>query len=441
MSLCWKCGRAVNSCDAFGLSAIAGYGVKQKRVLIFPLAVAFFGMVGCSGLSRGAARAVIDHELKDTKVSLQVNLGRIGRECALDPTSDVRYFAAQKAGVITITPDGTDFWKIEPVGLKPVSRDNNDSASQGSASGCDYAPVALPLAQKSLVDVTGIHPLQDGTAEASFTWKWALTPRGEKIINQLSPSQLEDLDARLHSPYSELPALRFRVTDVSGSTNPHQGKKTLKKSADGWRVVFDQEMAAQVIADKLAFERQELFVDIGRVNSHCVTMVGKTEVETGENPDKDINTVTAAKAGYVSFAPEGKDYWRVNMTDKGMAVYVRDSKGNGMLERDTLKGCDFQKVSFIVAQPRLVQITRVTADEQSSEVEYVWKWVSTDLGLSLGERGETYSKLTAAQRRDLQSVLAVDEFAPALSLPVPSPEQAIATHSTMKLTRAQGYWH
>jgi hypothetical protein len=398
-------------------------------------------MMGCSGPSRRTASAVIDHELKDAKVSLQVNLGRIGRECALDPTSDVRYFAAQKAGVITITPDGADFWEIEPVGLKPASHDNS-AASQSPASGCDYAPVVLPLAQKTLVDVAGIHPLEDGTAEASFTWKWALTPRGEKIINQLSPSQLEDLDARLYSPYSEQPALRFRVTDVSESTKPHEGKKSLKKSADGWRVVFDEEMAAQVIADKLAFEPQELFVDIGRVNSRCVTVVGKTEVETGVNPDKNINTVTAAKAGYVSFAPDGKDYWRVNMTDKGRAIFVRDSKGNGMLERNTLKGCDFQKVSFIVAQPRLVQITRVTADEESSEVEYVWKWVPTDLGLALGERGETYSKLTAAERSDLQKILAVDEFTPALSLPVPSPEQAIATHSKIKLTRAQeGYWH
>jgi hypothetical protein len=400
-----------------------------------------------SDVSREAAGETIDKSLRSKSVVISLEVGRVGAKCAgeaaevlnNDPTSDIQFITAQKAGLITIAPDGPNFWKVTLSGVKPEILESVKKIPHKIANGCDSQTVKFAIARESLVEIVKISQVNDATAEVDFTWKWAPFPPYVKLAEQLSAAQQKELEGYLSRSVPPTEDTHFSVADISQAAKPNAEQRTLKKSDNGWRLALDRKTASQVIEKELASEPKVIFAQVGRIGSSCVTMVGDKEVEMDINPQTDADMVAAAKAGYISFLPNGKGYWQVTLTSKGKGVISGDSGNKGLYAHNTLKGCDFQQVGFTVARRSLIEITGLTDDGGLPEVEYLWKWAPTDLGVALREKGAIYSALTASQRDRLRQSLASTDLSPALSLPVP-PEENAATRSKVKLRRSNDTW-
>jgi hypothetical protein len=199
---------------------------------------------GCSsGLKKTAAEA-IDKSFMETSATVSGNIyyGRVGDKCEdlakhvlnLNPTTEASYVAVEKAGVISVTADGPDYWKIDILSLTPEARERINGNVHPAANGCDYHPVLVAWARKSVVEVTRMNPITNETVEVEYKWKRALTPNGEKLVNRLSSSQLTDVYWRNYAPPQ--PDSRFTFRDLADSTAPRDGKAMLKKVKDGWEV-------------------------------------------------------------------------------------------------------------------------------------------------------------------------------------------------------------
>ena len=96
---------------------------RMKSSLALAIA-AFFLLAGCSGgKDKKAAFEAISESVERDAAGLSVDLGRVGDPCGDIPafattpdlTAQTGYYSARKAGLITITPDGSNFWKVELV--------------------------------------------------------------------------------------------------------------------------------------------------------------------------------------------------------------------------------------------------------------------------------------------------------------------------------------
>ncbi len=212
--------------------------------LVAAFTVVLVVLCGCSGgLSRKAAGRAIE-ESGDSTVSITVSYGRLGTNCedeekhvrSQNPTTDIVHVAASAAGLIQVTPDVPDFWKVELTGGKSSQRPVRKSY-HFVANGCDYELAFISLANKSVVAVTSVNQLTDDTAEAEYAWKWVLTPAGEKIIDQVPLSQLAELDAAIdyNSRHRQRDS-NFALADVGRSTELRRDKVFLKKTNGGWKV-------------------------------------------------------------------------------------------------------------------------------------------------------------------------------------------------------------
>jgi hypothetical protein len=127
--------------------------------------------------------------------------------------------------------------------------------------------------------------------------------------------------------------------------------------------------------------------------------------------------VIAVQAGYVTAVPDGKDYWKVTLTEKGQAHI--DQQRNRLAEIRRTKGCEFRQVAFPIATPSVVDVSGVTSGDSERQVDYTWKWVLTDLGVALRENGEIYRKLSPQDREVLQYVVNATSDDPKISIPIP----------------------
>lgn len=222
------------------------WGSNRQSALRICLALFLFVsflLMGCSGSKdKKAAMDAINKGMQREALSLRVVLGRVSPKCApivvasdnQDLTTVTEYQAAQKGGLITIAPDGPGFWKVEVLDPKPNVQEVLKNAHHYGKDGCDYFWFGSTVAEKSVADIN-LHEISPEKAEAEFTWKWGLTPFGTRIVDNLSPQQraqvnakLTILDIRLHSDPM------FDLADITQSSSPHPGKKSLKKSGDGW---------------------------------------------------------------------------------------------------------------------------------------------------------------------------------------------------------------
>src|SRR5260370_13459680 len=201
---------------------------------------------GCSGgLSRKTAGEAIAASFQGHHIALLLKFGRVGAMCfdkaagVLDeaPTTHIECIAASDAGLVSVTQDGADFWKIEPVGLEPPVLEMMKKNHRYGANGCDYQLAAVPIANRSLIEVTRINQITDVTAQTEFKWKWTLTPEGTKLAGQQPSSRLAELDWRLDNNILSQTDSRFTLTDIVQSTAPRDGKVTLNKTRQGWRVL------------------------------------------------------------------------------------------------------------------------------------------------------------------------------------------------------------
>lgn len=206
---------------------------------------------GCSGSKdKKAAIEAINESLDRDAFGLSVDLGRVGDPCGNIPafatTPDLavqpRYYSARKAGLITITPDGPDFWKIELVHSDPELLERLAKDKHNQQNGCNSVPFLFDVAVRSMGELVNLRKITDEKSEAEFTWKWELTPEGEKLVNALSASERIQLSDKLQhvqsdSVYRPFPDdLAFNLADLGRSSRPRPAKIMLKRSNNGWVV-------------------------------------------------------------------------------------------------------------------------------------------------------------------------------------------------------------
>ena len=107
--------------------------------------------------------------------------------------------------------------------------------------------------------------------------------------------------------------------------------------------------------------------------------------DSGRPPTEIIEYISATKLGYITMNPEGKNRWRVNLTDLGQST-LNDAKKKPH-DHQTVNGCDSEQVDYPLAHKSLVNITNTTQNGKVLELEYNWKWVPTETGKQLVKVG------------------------------------------------------
>jgi len=205
----------------------------------------------CSGnKDKKAALEAVNESLDRDAFALPLDLGRVGEACgdipAFATTPDLaaqaRYYSAKKAGLITITPDGANFWKVELVHRDPELLERLAKDKHNQQNGCNSVPFLFEVAVRSVSELVNLQRITDEKSEAEFTWKWDLTPEGQKLVNALSPAERIQLSDKLQhvqsdGVYRPFPDdLAFNLADLSRSSRPRPAKMMLKRSGNGWVV-------------------------------------------------------------------------------------------------------------------------------------------------------------------------------------------------------------
>jgi len=197
--------------------------------------------VGFSGeKDTKAITDALNLSMNKDSIKLLYSIGRVSGKCdsftTLEPIpAQIDFIAAQKAGLVTIAPDGPDFWKVELANAKPQVLENLKKAKYNEKDGCRSLTMGDTVATKTVVEVKSIYEVTSQKSEVEFTWKWVLAPTGVKLIDNLSQKELSQLNNNLRNPallmkHDET----FNLMDIRQSSTPHPGKKMLKKSGDGW---------------------------------------------------------------------------------------------------------------------------------------------------------------------------------------------------------------
>ena len=203
----------------------------------------FLLAAGCSrAQSSDAATEALNSHLKKEHLILMVVLGRVGR-CApiglvegSDLTSVTEYRDAQKAGLISIKPDGPGFWQVELINPKPNFAELLKKAPRTQKNGCDYIFASLGIASKQVAGKVDMHAITSDKAEVGFSWKWNLDPSGVKLVDSLSESERAELSPLIWASTTRRPDPTFNLADITGSSVTHPDRTTLKKSGDGWTI-------------------------------------------------------------------------------------------------------------------------------------------------------------------------------------------------------------
>jgi hypothetical protein len=177
--------------------------------------------------------------------------------------------------------------------------------------------------------------------------------------------------------------------------------------------MMDNKTAEEKMTRSLRTDRYSLFMQIGRVGSNCGSdSVQGIELTKNLTPTSSEVTLAAKALGYITIVPDGPNFWKVELTEKGKSAIDRKPYG-----KTTENGCDYQQVNLPLATRELVKITGITADENNPEVEYLWRWKPTEFGEALREGGAAFVVLTPDQRSEL--VQGMMGGHPDLPIPVP----------------------
>jgi|GEM_PF-5884144 hypothetical protein len=214
------------------------------------------------------------------------------------------------------------------------------------------------------------------------------------------------------------------------------GCSSEKKSTSEKLIPMDKNIAAQEIRISLKIEEVDLFVQVGRVGRHCVEkgLYGNS-MENSMDPESDLNTIIAKRAGYVTVVPDGKGFWKVTLTDQGNTAMAQGSEGKPFAHNSGA-GCDYQQVDFPLATPELVDVTDLSADQIYPKADYTWKWKPTELGQALRQDGRIYRSLNSVQRVEL----GVFKRGIAEMLPMPVPPEDYTKNSTATFKRDKKGW-
>ncbi len=194
--------------------------------------------------------------------------------------------------------------------------------------------------------------------------------------------------------------------------------------------VMDADAATKAVKAYLEIRKKGIQVETGRIGTGCVLVNNGQEVPMDLTPDSDIGMLVAERAGYVSVTPDGAAFWKADLTGPGKAnVDIQKSA-------PASKGCDYQFTRFVLATRELTNVTRVVSDESNAEVEFTWKWNTTELGRAFREDGKLYAMLSPSQRENFSLHL----YGGSPQLPIPVPPENFTDKDTLKFKRSAGGW-
>ncbi|HWX56669.1 MAG TPA: hypothetical protein VN176_18955 [Verrucomicrobiae bacterium] len=181
---------------------------------------------------------------------LIVAAGRVGAHCYLhepggkkdlidkSPAKDIATTVAEKAGYVTVVPNGKDSWQVTLTEKGKASLGRNPYYGHEVYEGCDFQNARFAVARNHIVDVTGVTPLANNgtTCEAEYSWLWIPTELGKalqvdgSVYKQLTQQQRDDLRAVLN-----LGAAGERLeVPVPDNKDLSRNKFTFRKVGDGW---------------------------------------------------------------------------------------------------------------------------------------------------------------------------------------------------------------
>ena len=186
----------------------------------------------------------------------------------------------------------------------------------------------------------------------------------------------------------------------------------------------DKEAVLADINSTYKLSPRDLMMKVGRVGAKCFFLSNGQEIPMDLTPSRDMAVIVAERAGYLNVTSDGKEFWKIDLTEKGRALmkqnwapHLREPYGH-----ETGNGCDYYQADLPIARAIAVEITAVRPDVRSCEYDFLWRWEPTELASILRQDSEILSKLTPVQKEDLSRH--VNAFGDSPPLPVPFPVNA-----------------
>jgi hypothetical protein len=207
---------------------------------LFIIVLLIFAVGFADGKDTKAITDVLNLSMNKDSIKLVYVIGRVNGKCSsftkLEPIpAQIEFIAAQKAGLVTIAPDGPDFWDVELANAKPQVLENLKKAKYNEKDGCRSLGMLDTVATKSVVEIKNVYEVTSQKSEVEFTWKWVPAPTGIKLIDNLSQKELSELNDHLKNPALLMRHdTTFNLMDMKQSTMPRSEKKMLKKSGESW---------------------------------------------------------------------------------------------------------------------------------------------------------------------------------------------------------------
>ncbi len=184
--------------------------VQRLNLAVVGLSLLLF-LAGCSRMDRSQVSRAIQLEMRiHGQIYLYLDIGRIGNCETIDPRyspepyvlhpdpETIPYVAAQKAGLVTITQDGNDYWKVELTDLGRSLSEKPALDRRETKNGCDYHSVHFPVAKKELVEVSSVRGDSERT-EAEYKWKWKSLEAATRLKASLSQAQIRTMNFYLET--------------------------------------------------------------------------------------------------------------------------------------------------------------------------------------------------------------------------------------------------
>lgn len=195
---------------------------------------------------------------------------------------------------------------------------------------------------------------------------------------------------------------------------------------------LDRKTAAQAIQERFKDDITGMMVQVGRVGAHCASPE-KDGSQTPEDltPEKHVEIVIAGLAGYLTVTPDGPDFWRLTLTDKGRAAASKMEHFRLADDHNTLNSCDYRTFMFPVAAMEILKVTGISGEQDARMVDFEWRWNPTEFGEMLRESGSIYQKLTPEQRKKRIFVFNPTDIAH-VEIPVPPDDAVQSAHLPFK---------
>jgi hypothetical protein len=201
---------------------------------------------------------------------------------------------------------------------------------------------------------------------------------------------------------------------------------------------LDQSTTEKLVRYYFTDGTSRIFVHIGRIGTACPYLNNKgepSEIPLDLTPEADFSMVFAQLADYITVTPDGDGYWKSAFTDKGQKAVT--AAGRKPLSNPALNGCDYQTFVLELASADLVKVTAINPGKETTQIDYIWKWKTTELGRDLREDGKLYAMLTPPQRETLKKNIR-GGFQ---KVSVPVPQEDFTQNGSIRARKDPDGWH